>query len=81
MTVWRAKKALYPVAEVADLLSYHRDTVYNLVMIGELLCHNRTPGRKGMRIVGASIEAYVERHALPVGEGFLTENELEGRAS
>ncbi len=64
MSPWKAKKVLYRVAEVAELLSVHRDTVYTLVQIGELVCHNRTPGRSGMRITGASIEAYVQRHLL-----------------
>lgn len=60
---WKAKKALYRVAEI---LSYCDDTIYTLVQIGELQCHNRTPGSKGMRITGVSIESYIERHLVPV---------------
>jgi hypothetical protein len=77
MSEWRARKALYKPAEVADLLSYSVDTIYTLVMIGELVCHNRTPGRKGMRITGVSIEGYLGRHVLPVYTG-EEEEEVNG---
>lgn len=63
-TRFRAPRALYRPAEVAEMLSYHIDTIYTLLSIGELECHQRQPGKKGIRITGASIEAYVERHIV-----------------
>jgi len=78
MAGWKAKKALYKPVEVADLLSYSVDTVYTLVLVGELICHNRTPGRKGMRITGGSIEGYLERHLLPVYTGEEEEESANG---
>ncbi|WP_027715834.1 helix-turn-helix domain-containing protein [Desulfuromonas sp. TF] len=68
--VWKSKKVLYRVSEVADLLSVHVDTVYTLVQIKELQAHNRAPGQKGMRITGKSIEGYIERHLVDVDDYF-----------
>ena len=66
-SIWRSTKLFYRPSEVAEVLCCHRDTVYELVKLGELLCHNRQPGRSGMQIIGTSIEAYVSRYILPAG--------------
>lgn len=58
-------KALYRVNEVASILSISKSTVYNLVKDGELKGHNIRPGRKGLRIVAASIEMYVKKYEVP----------------
>lgn len=63
---WKAKKALYLVLEVTEELSCHRDTVYELVAIGELTAHQRVPGKKGMRITGLSLENYINRYQRSV---------------
>lgn len=72
--IWRATKLFYRPSEAAEILCCHIDTIYELIKLGELLCHQRTIGRKGMKIVGSSIESYVSRYiisadtAVAVGE-------------
>ena len=58
------KKLLYRVEEVADLISVGKSTVYDLVKDGELRCHNRMPGKKGMRITSDSLRTYINRHIV-----------------
>ena len=60
----KLNKLLYRIDEVRQLLSCGKSTVYELLQAGELECHNRTPGKKGISITGRSIAAYVERHII-----------------
>lgn len=67
MESWRATKLFYRPSEAAEVLCCHIDTIYELIKLGELVCHNRVPGRKGIKIFGTSIENYVVRYIVPAG--------------
>lgn len=78
MKPWKADRALYRPDQVAELLSYDSvDTVYTLILVGELISHNRAPGKKGVRITGSSIEAYIERHLIPAGAVEVTQEQVQ----
>ncbi len=53
--------------KVAQLLDCEVRTVYELVKDGYLEGHNKAPGRRGLRIVTASVYAYIEKHKIPEG--------------
>ncbi len=55
-------KLLYRVDEAAEILSISRATIYRLIDEGKLIGHNDMPGRKGLRVTGASIELYFEKY-------------------
>lgn len=55
-------KLLYRVDEAAYVLAISRRQVYYLIEAGELIAHNDSPGRKGLRIVVASVGAYAEKY-------------------
>lgn len=54
-------KMLLTYAEVADILSVHRNTVVNLVRRGELVKVELSKSPNGARITRESAEGYVKR--------------------
>lgn len=58
------KRLLYRPDQVAEMLSMHVNSVYELVSRGELQAHNDSPGRPGLRILASSIEAYILRYSI-----------------
>lgn len=58
------KKQLYRIDEAAEIISKSKSSVYNLLDSGDLEGHNVSPGRKGLRITGESIEFYVKKYVL-----------------
>ncbi len=62
-------KLLYRPEEVAELLSYKKSKIYNLVAEGKLEAH-RENGEitKPLRILAVSIEQYVQQFTLPAPE-------------
>lgn len=66
------KKLLYRVNEVSMMISRSRSGIYELLKQGELIAHNPSPGRKGLRVTAESIDSYVKKHRIPTDE-FKTE--------
>ncbi|PIU58327.1 MAG: hypothetical protein COS89_00930 [Deltaproteobacteria bacterium CG07_land_8_20_14_0_80_38_7] len=55
-------KRLYRVDEVGEMLSVSTKTVRRLISRGELIGHNDSPGRRGLRVTVESLEKYIERY-------------------
>ena len=49
----------------ATILDVSLRKVYQLVKEGELKGHNRTPGRRGLRILFSSVQEYVRKYQEP----------------
>ncbi|MDI6808247.1 MAG: helix-turn-helix domain-containing protein [Candidatus Eisenbacteria bacterium] len=58
------KPLLYRVTTVARMLDMNRTQVYKLVKSGLLKAVNTHPGGRGMRILAASVENFVERSTI-----------------
>lgn len=65
MTPWKAKKALYRVDEAARELGYSsNDPIYDLLEAKELVAHWHKPGKRGLKIVGESLERFINRYVI-----------------
>lgn len=54
-------------AEAAEILELKRDALYDLLAAGKLVAHScdRTPGKKGVRIVASSVWSYLMNGIIP----------------
>lgn len=60
------KRILYRPTEVADLLSMHEDSVYELVKEGKLIAHcPNGAGKKPLKITAESIKLYCIKYLVP----------------
>jgi hypothetical protein len=57
-------KLLYRVDEVAEILSMSKRSVYCLLETGDLVGHTAHPGKRGLRVTGESIVAYIEKYKV-----------------
>ena len=60
-------KLLYRVDEAAEILAISKSQIRKLIDEGALTGHNDNPGRKGLRVTAASIQAYYDKHQLLEG--------------
>ncbi len=60
----KLSKYLYRINEVSEILSCSKYKIYELLINGELTAHNNTPGYRGTRVTGESIEQYYQRYKI-----------------
>ncbi len=64
---------VYLVTEAAELLRCGRSNAYNLVASGELACTKIGAGKKGIRVLGSDLLAFLEsrREGGPMPQGTI----------